>query len=41
MAQDQDVTAKLTKKLSDMRPIAALPTMLRDIFNLGDASTPA
>ncbi len=40
MAQAQDVTFKLTKKLTDMRPIVALPVMLRDIFNLGDASTP-
>lgn len=37
MAQDQDVTSKLTKKLTDMRPIAALPIMIRTLFNLGDS----
>ena len=39
MAEGQAVTSKLTKKLSDMRPIEALPVMLRDALNLGDAST--
>lgn len=33
MAQDQDVTFKLTKKLMDMRPIATLPAMLLELFN--------
>jgi hypothetical protein len=37
MAQDQAVTAKLTKKLTDMRPIAALPVMIHTLFNLGDS----
>ena len=36
MAQDQAVTAKLTKKLSDMRPIKQLPILLRRAFKLGN-----
>jgi hypothetical protein len=31
MAEGQSVTYKLTKKLSDMRPIADLPTMVRGL----------
>lgn len=34
MAQAQSVTYKLTKKLADMKPIEALPLMLRDEMKL-------
>jgi hypothetical protein len=36
MAEGQAVTSKLTKKLSDMKPIEKLPIMLQDSFNLGE-----
>jgi len=32
MAEGQSVTYKITKKLSDMRPIADLPTMLLSLW---------